>query len=323
MVKDFETYNLTNQYDILPMALGLKAHWQQWLYNLQSERQLSIKTLEAYQSDSLQYFCFQRDYLGKIIDIEDVKALKPRDVRAYLSYLREKGLAVRSVNRKLSCCRSFFRFLSKQGLADAGAWEAIKGPKRAAPLPKAIDHGEAKTISLGLEAEQNNVDWVELRDRAVLSLLYGCGLRISEALSLTLSVITPESDQLRIVGKGKKMRIVPLLPVVRDGIFAYIASCPWPLDPQGALFLGEKGSALSPRIIQRKMQFLRGALGLEEHSTPHALRHSFASHLLANGIDLRVLQDLLGHESLSTTQIYTKVDNERLMKAYEKAHPRS
>jgi integrase/recombinase XerC len=246
--------------------------------------------------------------------------MRGADVRAFMASRREDGVEPRSLARGLSAIKSFFRYLEREGVLTTEALNIVRTPKAKKSLPKALTVLEAKaTIATTDELEDR--PWVAARDMAVLSLCYGAGLRISEALSLSRADL--EGPALRVTGKGGKTRLVPLIDSVRASVETYLELCPFKLTPSQPLFRGVKGGVLSPRLIQQRMAQLRGALGLPPSATPHALRHSFATHLLGRGGDLRAIQELLGHASLSTTQIYTAVDTERLLDAYRAAHPRS
>jgi integrase/recombinase XerC len=297
-----------------------------WLAHLSAERRMSGKTVEAYARDAGQFLAFMAEHLGGTPSLKGLAALEPRDVRAFMASRRGEGIAARSLMRSLAGTRSFARFLERNGKGKVGALSAVRAPKIARTLPKPLAVSSAKSLAdADLRAGEEHEPWVLARDAAVLALLYGSGLRIAEALSLTRGEV-PEpgkGDVLTVTGKGGKTRMVPVLRPVLQLIADYAALCPYDLPPGKALFRGAKGGPLSPRIIQLAMARLRGALGLPESATPHALRHSFATHLLARGGDLRAIQELLGHASLSTTQIYTAVDTERLMDAYRAAHPRA
>jgi len=249
--------------------------------------------------------------------------LTPSDVRAFMAARRAQGAGNRSLMRGLAGTRSFARFLERNGKGKVGALAAIRTPKLPRSLPKPLAIADAKRMAdTELRAGETREPWILARDAAVLGLLYGSGLRIAEALSLKRKEM-PTGDQLTVTGKGNKTRMVPVLPQVAKLIADYVALCPLEIPPDGPLFVGARGGPLSPRIVQLAMARLRGALGLPDSATPHALRHSFATHLLARGGDLRAIQELLGHASLSTTQIYTQVDSERLLEVYANAHPRA
>jgi integrase/recombinase XerC len=295
-----------------------------WLTHLGSERRLSPKTLEAYSRDFRQFLGFLAGYEDAAPTPASLAALKPADIRAFMAERRRQGVESRTLMRQIAGLRSFFRFMEREGHGQASAVSAVRSPRVAKGLPKPLPPAAARSLAdIDLRAGETRPDWVLKRDAAVLGLLYGAGLRIGEALSLVARDTPVALDSLTVTGKGGKMRSVPIIPQVARLVADYVAACPFHLAPDGPLFRGEKGGALSPRIIQLAMANLRGALGLPETATPHALRHSFATHLLARGGDLRTIQELLGHASLSTTQIYTAVDMNRLMAAYKAAHPRA
>lgn len=298
---------------------------REWLVHLGSERRLSPKTLEAYRRDLDQFTAFLETSLEGKPTLADLAALKPLDLRAFLAERRRGGVGNRTLMRQLAALRSFARFGERRGVLKAAAFAATRGPRLGKTLPRPLDAAAARAVTrTEIRAGEEREAWVLARDAAVLALLYGSGLRISEALSLTRAQAPRSaSDTLTVIGKGSKTRMVPVLPVVVEAIATYLALCPWRLAPEGPLFLGVKGGPLSPRIIQLAVEGLRGALGLPSSATPHSLRHSFATHLLGRGGDLRAIQELLGHASLSTTQIYTRIDSSRLMAAYDAAHPRA
>jgi integrase/recombinase XerC len=305
------------------VAPKVAAEIEAWLEHLSAERRLSPKTLEAYRRDVLQFLSFLAEHLGGAPSLKELAALTPADVRAFLAARRANAIGSRSLMRSLAGLRAFGRFLEKSGKGKVGALAAVRAPKIGKTLPRPLPVDAAKEIAgPDIAAGDGRAPWLHARDAAVLGLLYGCGLRISEALGLKRGDVGAR-DVLTVLGKGRKQRMVPLLPAVAKLIADYIALCPYDLPEHGPLFVGAKGGTLSPRLIQLAMARLRGALGLPESATPHALRHSFATHLLARGGDLRSIQELLGHASLSTTQIYTAVDAERLIEAYRAAHPRA
>jgi integrase/recombinase XerC len=299
--------------------------YQAWDKHISAERRLSEHTVDAYRRDVAQFLNFMSVRVSGHITLAQLKSLKPADLRAFMGVRRQKGVESRTLMRQLASLRSFARFLASQGHLDASAWLATRGPRLARSLPRALPARDAvAVVDDASRVGDPRAQWILARDAAVLSLLYGCGLRISEALSLTRQEAPVRGvDTLRVLGKGGKMRSVPVIKAVQDAVEAYLGSCPYPLPSDRPLFRGAKGGALSPRIIQLAMVQLRGALGLPDHATPHALRHSFASHLLAGGGDLRAIQSLLGHASLSSTQIYTHIDTARLMGAFASAHPRA
>jgi integrase/recombinase XerC len=303
-------------------APDLTAKRHEWLQSLGSERRLAENTLEAYERDTRQFLTFLTGHLGGPPKLADIHTLRPADLRAFLAARRRDGSGARSLGRHLAGLRSFLRYLERKGLINAAAAGAIRAPRQPKSLPKPLTDKQALKL-VTQDAQLQEEPWIAARDAAVLALLYGCGLRISEALGLTPADITPGTKTLRITGKGGKTRIVPLLPVISEAVAAYQKLCPYHIDQDDLLFRGARGGPLQPAIIQREMQKLRSALGLPDTATPHALRHSFATHLLAGGGDLRTIQELLGHASLSTTQVYTGVDSSRLLEVYDRAHPRA
>jgi integrase/recombinase XerC len=307
----------------LPASPQVAAEIARWLTHLAAERRMSPKTLDAYQRDIGQFVSFLAGHLGGAPSLKDLGALTPQDVRAFMAARRAAGLSARSLMRELAGARSFARFLEREGKGKVGALSAVRTPKVPKTLPKPLTVPSARRVSdVDLRAGEEREPWIFTRDAAVLALLYGCGLRISEALGLRRKDMPPGCDVITVTGKGNKTRMVPVLAQVSQLVADYVAQCPYDLPDDGPLFVGAKGGPLSPRIIQLTMERLRGALGLPDSATPHALRHSFATHLLSRGGDLRAIQELLGHASLSTTQIYTAVDTERLLDAYKAAHPR-
>src|SRR3954454_1670571 len=297
-----------------------------WLAHLRSERRLSPKTLEAYARDVRQCLGFLCEHWGRRVTLSGFAALEASDVRAFMAMRRGCDIGGRSLMRALAGLRSFGRFLEREGRGKVGGLSAIRAPKVGKSLPKPLPVAAAKRLADADErAGETRDPWIWARDAAVMGLLYGSGLRISEALGLRrCDVPLPGAgDVLVVTGKGNKTRMVPVLQNVLALIEDYVAICPHPLPAEEAIFVGARGGPLSPRIIQLTMERLRGALGLPDSATPHALRHSFATHLLSRGGDLRAIQELLGHASLSTTQIYTGIDSERLLEVYRNAHPRA
>ncbi len=290
-----------------------------WQRDLGAVRRLAALTLEAYQRDLAQFLNFLATHTGGAVSLKTLGELRAADFRAFMAKRRSEDLSSRSLARALSAIKSFFRFLEREGELSIEALNIVRAPKQPKSLPKALTIGEAKA-AITTTGEMEDRPWVAARDIAVLSLCYGAGLRISEALSLSRADL--EGETLRITGKGGKTRLVPLIAPVRAAVEAYLDHCPFKLGPSQPLVRGVKGGVLSPRLIQMRVVQLRGALGLPPSATPHALRHSFATHLLGRGGDLRAIQELLGHASLSTTQIYTAVDTDRLLEAYRSAHPR-
>jgi integrase/recombinase XerC len=308
---------------LIPAKDDLLAARTEWLNALKNTRRLSQNTLEAYERDTRQFLQFLTGHLGEPPSLKDVSALRVADLRSFLASRRNGGAGARTLGRGLAGIRSLLRHLEKQGLANAAGASAIRAPRQPKSLPKPLAAVEAKRV---VEAGEQLAEepWIAARNAAVLTLLYGCGLRISEALGLDGGeLLDPSARSIPIKGKGGKTRLVPLLPVVHRAVDAYRRLCPYDLAPGTPLFRGARGGPLQPAIIQREMQKLRSALNLPDTATPHALRHSFATHLLAAGGDLRAIQELLGHASLSTTQIYTGVDTARLLEIYDKAHPRA
>ena len=305
------------------IAPDVAAEIARWLGYLGAERRMSGKTLEAYARDARQFLGFLAGHLGGAPNLKRLARLTPADVRAFMAARRADGTGSRSLMRGLAGARSFARFLERNGKGKVAALAAVRAPTAPKTLPKPLPASAAKRVTeTELRAGEAREPWVIARDAAVLGLLYGAGLRISEALGLKVKDFAAGSDALTVTGKGRKTRMVPLLPQVVKLIDNYIARCP-NLPPDGPLFIGARGGPLSPRVVQLAMATLRGALGLPDSATPHALRHSFATHLLARGGDLRAIQELLGHASLSTTQIYTAVDAKRLLDVYKSAHPRA
>lgn len=304
-------------------APDLAAEAARWLAHLAGERRVSAHTLDAYARDLRQFL----GYLAQPTppSLASFARLEPADIRAYLAARRADGVGSRSLVRTLAGLRSFARHLERAGKGTASPFSAIRAPKLARRLPKPLSVAVACEITgVDCRAGEARPAWILARDAAVLGLLYGAGLRISEALAIKRAEAPIGArDALTVIGKGRKARSVPILPAVARGIEAYLDLCPYRLAPHGPLFVGAKGGPLSPRIVQLAVEHLRGAFGLPPTATPHALRHSFATHLLARGGDLRTIQELLGHASLSTTQIYTAVDSTRLLEAYRAAHPRA
>jgi integrase/recombinase XerC len=297
-----------------------------WLAHLSAERHLSELTREAYARDVAAFLNFLAGHLGGRPSLAALSKLAPADVRAFLAWRRAGGIESRTLVRTLAAARSFARFLEREGKGKVAALAAVRAPRVAKGLPKPLSIASAKAISdPALRAGEERAPWVLARDAAVLALLYGSGLRISEALALTRRDVPLPSkcDSITVLGKGKKSRMVPVLPLVLELIAEYTRLSPFDLAAGEPLFRGAKGGPLSPRILQLTMERLRGALGLADTATPHALRHSFATHLLSRGGDLRSIQELLGHASLATTQIYTAVDSAHLIAAYKAAHPRA
>lgn len=316
----------TKSYELPFATADLSVEFARWLGYLASERRMSPKTCEAYQRDALQFLAFLSEHFGARVSLTRFSKLTPADVRAFMASRRIDGVASRSLMRALAGMRSFARFLERDGKGRVAALSAVRAPKVAKTLPKPLSVSAAKQMAdADVRAGEEREPWVLTRDAAVLALLYGSGLRISEALGLTRAAVpaSGKGDVIVVTGKGNKTRMVPVLQSVLQLIADYVKACPYDLPADRPLFVGTRGGPLSPRIVQLVMERLRGSLGLPDTATPHALRHSFATHLLARGGDLRAIQELLGHASLSTTQIYTGVDSERLLEVYKTAHPRA
>jgi integrase/recombinase XerC len=305
-----------------PAAADLRAAAEAWLGHMAHEQGRAEKTLEAYARDLRQLVAWLAGELRRAPALSDLAGLEARGFRAFMAARRRAGCTSRSLARTMSGLRTFFRWLDTEDVASAQAILQVMLPRVPHGIPKPLTVEKAKAVvEAGARAE---LDWIAARDAAVLLLLYGSGLRISEALAVSPREAPTEGrDILRVIGKGARERLVPVLPVTQAAVTRYIALCPYALAPDGPLFLGAKGGRLSPRIVQLLIERLRAGLGLPDTATPHALRHSFATHLLAAGGDLRQIQELLGHASLSTTQVYTEVDRARLLAVYDKAHPRA
>ncbi len=301
------------------MGRSAESLTRDWLAALAHERRVSPHTLRAYGDDLARFLGFLHEHLGGVADARALAGLSTADIRAFLTTRRAQGLGPRGVQRALAAIRGFFRYLAREGIADNPAPRAIRSPRIARTLPRPLSEQDAgRAIT---QAGAHDVEWLGARDVALLTLLYGMGLRISEALSLKRGDV-PLGKSLAITGKGGKSRVIPVLPAVREALDAYSSLIPFAGGKQAPLFLSRRNKAMSAREAQALMQNLRGRLGLSERATPHALRHSFATHLLAGGGDLRSVQELLGHASLSTTQTYTAIDTNKLMEVYAKAHPR-
>jgi integrase/recombinase XerC len=325
----FWTSTMPSQTDDLPFAAPEVGHKiARWLRHLGAERRMSAKTLEAYRRDVCQFLAFLAEHRGDRITLAKIADLEARDVRAFMAARRSKAIGARSLMRTLAGTRSFARFLERDGNQQStavSALAAVRLPRIAKTLPKPLAIEAAKRVTdAGVRSGEERAPWVLARDAAVLALLYGSGLRISEALSLKRKDVPApgQGDVIVVTGKGNKARMVPVLLPVLNLIAEYLAICPYAISESDPVFVGARGGPLSPRIVQLVMERLRGALGLPATATPHALRHSFASHLLARGGDLRAIQELLGHASLSTTQIYTEIDSGHLLKVYTTTHPR-
>lgn len=294
-----------------------------WLKRLVGERRLAQNTVEAYERDTRFFLQFLTGHCGGAPGLSEVAELKPADFRAFLAWRRKQGAEARTLARGLAAVKSLLRFLERQGLANAAGAGAVRAPKQPKSLPRPLTATDALSVA-SPEGQLAEEPWVAARDAAVFTLLYGCGLRISEALGLDGAALRGGDEKaLRVAGKGGKTRIVPVLPAAHRALGDYRRLCPYDLAAGSPLFRGARGGPLRPELTQAAMRRLRSALDLPDTATPHALRHSFATHLLGRGGDLRTIQELLGHASLSTTQVYAGVDAARLLEAYEKAHPRA
>ncbi|SHI58952.1 tyrosine recombinase XerC [Wenxinia saemankumensis] len=292
-----------------------------WLDHERGVKGAAANTVRAYQSDVLGFLAFLQRHHGDALGLAPLARITTPDMRAWMAHERGRGVGARSLARALSAVKTFYGWLSEREGFEPTAVLATRAPRYKPGLPRPLDEGAARAVLDDVEAVAAE-PWIAARDRAVVTLLYGCGLRISEALSLT-GADAPLAAAITIRGKGGKERRVPVLPVARDAVDAYLRLCPFPAEADGPLFRGARGGALNPRLVQRAMEGARTRLGLPPSATPHALRHSFATHLLSAGGDLRAIQELLGHASLSTTQAYTAVDAGRLMEVYDAAHPRA
>lgn len=294
---------------------------QAWLASEKALKGAAANTLKAYQKDVLGFVSFMTTHKGEPQGLKPLARITVTDMRAWMAGERMRGTSPRSLARALSAVKTFYRWLAPREGFEPTAVLSTRAPKFTNKLPRPLTEDAAKDVLETVEL-QSSEPWVSARDTAVVTLLYGCGLRISEALGLKGKDL-PLGDVLRITGKGGKERLVPVLPAARTAVADYAKKCPFPIEPDTPLFRGKRGGALNPRIIQKTIEHTRLQLGLPASATPHAMRHSFATHLLSAGGDLRAIQELLGHASLSTTQAYTAVDNTRLMEVYAKAHPRA
>ena len=305
-----------------PMESELVCLVDGWLDHLTHDRGLAAPTLEAYRRDLRQILVWLSARYERPAGLADLATLDAKTVRAFLASRRRAGLENRSLARAMSSLRMFFRWLEETETLKNRTFRLVQSPKVPHSVPKPLTAGRAAAVVEGGMAA--DLDWVVARDTAVLLLLYGAGLRLAEALGLTLRQAPVVGvDVLIVTGKGSKQRMVPILPVTQRAMVRYLKLCPYPLERDEPVFRGAKGGPLNPRLVQLAMERMRAELSLPETATPHALRHSFATHLLSSGADLRQIQELLGHASLSTTQLYTEVDRERLIKAHEMYHPRA
>jgi integrase/recombinase XerC len=291
-----------------------------WASHLQHDRRRSAHTVRAYVATAHRLIDFLQQYRGGPIDPTDLYGLTAPDLRAFLAQRRAEGLGASSTARELSGVRAFLKYAAEQA-GQVAALPRTRAPKRPRTLPRPASPDDAMELAENA-AEAASAPWIGARDLAILLLLYGAGLRVAEALSLTARTL-PIGTTLRVTGKRSKTRIVPVVPAVREAIEDYVRQCPYPLKDDAPLFVGARGGPLNADLVRRSVAAARRRLGLPDSLTPHALRHSFATHLLARGADLRALQELLGHASLSSTQIYTAVDAARLLDVYRHAHPRA
>ncbi|AIL64622.1 Tyrosine recombinase XerD [Rickettsiales bacterium Ac37b] len=290
-----------------------------WCNYLRDERVYSRHTLKAYSNDLVCFLVFLNTHFNSVITIENLQAITVSDVRSFLAMRRKDNHSTSSLARNLASIRSFFKYLYKNKLLDNEIMFNMRTPKRSAPLPRALTQDQMKNI-LNFVGEDDGT-WIIKRDLALLILIYGCGLRIAEALSVTKKQLY--NDNLIIKGKRERERIIPMLSIVKESIEEYLKFCPYQIEEEDKIFRGLQGKTLNPGVFQRYIRQVRNQMNLPENMTPHSFRHSFASHLLAKGADLKSIQELLGHSSLSTTQRYTSVDSERLMTLYNKFHPRA
>jgi integrase/recombinase XerC len=307
-----------------PLSSEVQSYFKRWIMELQGVKRASVHSLSAYIHDVSGFMAFLTKHHGARVTINTLEQLHERDLRAWMAYRRHEGFAKSSNARALSAIRTFYRYLNMHaGITNTTPLQ-ISAPKLDKPLPKAPNESQANSLLEALDCDVEDGEWVGARDHAIACLLYGGGLRISEALNLTIGDVSGDSTSLRIMGKRKKERQMPLLAVVKKAIDDYRALCPLlGAERDDPLFIGVRGHKLQPAVFQRRLQKLRREMSLPESLTPHALRHAFATHLLGHGAELRDIQELLGHASLSTTQRYTHVDASRLLDAYNQSHPRA
>jgi integrase/recombinase XerC len=303
------------------MSPGLRKALETWLGHLRALEGASPRTIEAYTADLRSFLDFVTLHHGESLGTAAISRMTISEMRAWMAHERSRGLSARSLARSLSAVKTFARWLAERDGFDPTPILAARSPRFKKKLPRPLAPDAARAMLAAVESQAPR-PWVAARDLAVVTLLWGCGLRISEALGFK-GRDYPLSDTLRITGKGGRERVIPVLPAAKDAVEAYVAVCPWPVQPAAPLFRGVRGGALSARLVQQAMARARLGLGLPATATPHALRHSFATHLLNAGGDLRTIQELLGHASISTTQIYTAVDGARLSDVYQAAHPRA
>ena len=300
----------------------LAERYHSWVAFLQNEKHFSRHTLRAYTKDILYFLGFLTSHLGKLPSLNDLGDTSLRDFRSWLSQRMAAGASNATRARQLSSIRSFLKWLDKNGHLHNAAIGGVRTPKQPHKLPRALPVDQAKMLTQNLKGIPRQPPWIAYRDRALFTLLYGCGLRIDEALQLNYGN-RPQMGEVRVIGKGAKERLVPVMEIVQKMLDEYIAQSPFPWTKETPLFLGNRGGRLNQGVAQRQLRIIRTQLGLPESLTPHALRHSFATHILVNGGNLRIIQELLGHASVSTTQRYTDFDNKQLMEIYNRAHPRA
>lgn len=314
MTQEFKPFSVT-------VSIKLADIISKWQLYLLTERRLSELTGKSYEFDLKEFFDFLMQHLGRTVDVDDLKNLKITDFRSFLAWRSEQKIARTSLARGVSTLKNFFKFLAKEGIVQNDAIMTLKSSKTGHGLPHPLSADDAKKF-LELAQSMNKKPWQGYRDRALYTLLYGCGLRIAEALSLNVRDITANTKVLVIKGKGNKQRLVPVLPAVSHALLLYLKHHPHPM-PDAPLFMGSRGDRINPGVVQRNVRFIRNTMGLPDTVTPHAFRHSFATHLLQGGGDLRTVQELLGHASLTATQRYTEITTEHLEQVYEHAHPRA
>jgi integrase/recombinase XerC len=305
-----------------PEVAAVAGGWSDWLAHEKRQAPLSVK---AYQTDLMGFLRFCASHFGAPPGLDQLAGLVAGDFRAWLAARHRDGIARSSIARSLAAVRSFYRFLDRHHGRHNPAIMALRAPRQDRRLPRPLSEDQAEALVDAVPVVAR-ADWTEKRDTALLLLLYGAGLRIGEALALSAEMLGRDPAALRqlvVTGKGRKQRLVPILPVIAAALSAYVAACPHALTGAAPLFVGLRGKPLQPGLVRRQVRALRRLLGLPESATPHALRHSFATHLLRDGADLRTIQELLGHASLSTTQGYTGVDGARLQQLYQRAHPRA
>ena len=304
-----------------PLSPAILTSLHEWLSTKAALENLSVHTVSAYERDLLDYLGFMSAHLKNGHAVKSLAHIRVGDLRAWMAKLRKDELSSRSIARKLSSLKSYYRWLAQREHFDPSIVLAFKAPKFQSKIPRPLSE-EGALQMLETVPQQSLEPWIAARDLAIVSLLYGCGLRISEALDLRARS-TPLGNSVKITGKGGKERLVPILPQIAEAVARYLHLCPFPLAPQDQIFRGARGGPLNPRLVQKTVQQARLQLGLPANATPHAMRHSFATHLLSAGADLRSIQELLGHASLSTTQAYTAVDTARLMDVYSQTHPKA